>query len=235
MMDFRQTGKTAILTPETFRFFSELTTNNSKSWMDMNRDRYQQHVVGPLRDLLEALTPEVLKLDGGFVVTGHTGLNFSRINRDIRFAKDKTPYNPRMYVLFPDSPSGEGSELYVGIMPDAVTTGFRIYADSKSKMPPLTVIGAKRAAENLAWIGKQKKRLSPKYESYWYSSEKGVWTKHDGWPAKAPDWKKLRAWIVRRKMTKAAAMRPGFIADVGRAFRDVAPLCAFASSPNWKA
>src|SRR5271168_3579769 len=66
LMDFRQNGKAAILTPETFRFFSELTTNNSKSWMDMNRDRYQQHVVGPLRDLLEALTPEVLKLEGGF-------------------------------------------------------------------------------------------------------------------------------------------------------------------------
>ena len=233
-MDFRQPAKTAILTPETFRFFSELTTNNSKSWMDMNRDRYQQHVVGPMRDLMEALTPEDFTLYVGFVVTGHTGLNFSRINRDIRFAKDKTPYNPRMYVLFPDSSSGQGAELYVGIMPDAVTAGFRIYADSKSKTPPLMVIGQKRALDNLPWIAKQKKRLGPKYESYWHAMEKGVWTKHEGWPTKAADWKKLRAWIVRRKMTKAAAMRPGFIADVGRTFRDVAPLCVFASSPNWK-
>jgi len=233
-MDFRQTAKKSILTPETFRFFRELTANNSKSWMDMNRDRYQQHVVGPLRDLLEALTPEVLKLDRGFVVTGHTGMNFSRINRDIRFAKDKTPYNPRMYVLFPDSPTGDGAELYIGITPELVTTGFRIYADSKSKTAPLTVTGQKRALENLSWIGKQKKRLGPKYESYWHAMEKGVWTKHEGWPTKPADWKNLRAWIVRRKMTTAAAMRPGFIADVGRAFRDVAPLCAFASSPKWK-
>jgi len=180
------------------------------------------------------LTPEVLKLDRGFVVTGHTGMNFSRINRDIRFAKDKTPYNPRMYVLFPDSPTGDGAELYIGITPELVTTGFRIYADSKSKTAPLTVTGQKRALENLSWIGKQKKRLGPKYESYWHAMEKGVWTKHEGWPTKPADWKNLRAWIVRRKMTTAAAMRPGFIADVGRAFRDVAPLCAFASSPKWK-
>lgn len=225
----------AILTKETFRFFSELNLNNSKGWMDSNRDRYQQHVVGPLRDLLEALTPAVLALDGGFVVTGRTGVNFSRINRDIRFAKDKTPYNPRMYVLFPDSLAAEGAQLYVGITAESVTAGFRIYGDMKGKGSPLSTFGHKRAIANPAWLGKQKKRLGPKYESYWHAMEKGEWTKHTGWPVKAEDWKKLRAWIVRRKITPAAAMRSGFLAEVARVYRDVAPLCAFASSPNWKA
>jgi uncharacterized protein (TIGR02453 family) len=233
-MDSERQGKTSILTPETFRFFSELEQNNRKDWMDASRDRYQQHVVGPLRDLLEALTPAALALDGGFVVTGRTGVNFSRINRDIRFAKDKTPYNPRMYLLFPDSLEANGAQLYVGITAKTVTSGFRIYGDSKAKDAPLYEFGRKRGIANPKWIAAQKKRLGTKYQSYWHAMEKGEWTKHEGWPTKPEEWKIVRAWIVRRKMTPAAAMRSNFVAEVGRVFRDVAPLCAFASSPKWK-
>ena len=230
-MDFRQTGKAAILTAETFRFFSELTTNNSKSWMDMNRDRYQQHVVGPLRDLLEALTPEVLKLDGGFVVTGHTGLNFSRINRDIRFAKDKTPYRAQMYLKFsaPFPGEGEKGQLYTGISADAVTAGFRIYCGSKRKESALGQIADARVLAQPKWIGQQKKRLSRRYESYWYSLEKKEWKEQRGWPVGPDDWKKLQAWIVRRKMKSADATRAAFPGDIAKIFRELYPLLKFTS------
>jgi len=46
----------------------------------------------PFRRLLEEMTPTVLELDSRFGTSGRTGPNFSRINRDIRFAKDKTLY-----------------------------------------------------------------------------------------------------------------------------------------------
>jgi len=42
--------------------------------------------------------PTVLALDDRFDATGRTGANFSRINRDIRFAKDKTLYKTQMYL-----------------------------------------------------------------------------------------------------------------------------------------
>jgi hypothetical protein len=139
-----------------------------------------------------------------------------------------------MYLLFPDSLAADGAQLYVGITAESVTAGFRIYGDSKSKNSPLLQIGQKRAIADSAWVAKQKRKLGAKYESYWHAMEKGVWTKHEGWPTKEADWKKVRAWIVRHKMTPAAAMRPAFLGEVARVFRDVAPLCAFASSPNWK-
>src|SRR4029077_1075683 len=81
-----------IFTRETFRFFRELAANNRKAWMDANRERYQSVIVQPFRRLLEELSPAVLELDSRFDTTGRSGANFSRINRDIRFAKDKTPY-----------------------------------------------------------------------------------------------------------------------------------------------
>jgi len=225
-------GSRKGITKETFRFFKDLARHNSKEWMDANRERYQEYVVEAMRGLLDALTPGVLKLNGGFVITGKTGTNFSRINRDIRFAKDKTPYFTRMYLTLPNSADGEGSQLYVGINPDTVTAGFRIYAGSDYKKSRFARYGAQRALANPAWIAKQKKRLGRKYESYWHAMEKGEWTKHEGWPASPEEWKMVRAWIVRRKMSPAAALKPGFVGDVIKVFRDLAPLCAFASSPN---
>src|SRR5713226_7264917 len=89
-----------VFTQETFRFFRDLGRNNKKVWMDAHRERYQSAVVQPFRRLLEELAPAVLTLDDRFDTTGRTGANFSRINRDIRFAKDKTLYKTHMYLKF---------------------------------------------------------------------------------------------------------------------------------------
>jgi uncharacterized protein (TIGR02453 family) len=227
--------KSAGITKETFRFFRDLSKHNRKEWMDANRERYQEVVVEALRGLLEALTPGVLKLNGGYVITGKSGTNFSRINRDIRFAKDKTPYHTHMYLKLPNSADGDCGELYVGINPDTATAGFRIYAGSDFKKSAFARMGVQRAIAHPAWIAKQQKRLGKKYESYWHAMEKGDWTKHEGWPASPDEWKMVRAWIVRKKMSTAAATKPLFIAEVTQVFRDLAPICAFVSSPKWKA
>ena len=74
--------------------------------MDENRERYRECVVQPFRQFLEDLSPAVLQMDGEFDVCGRTGANFSRINRDIRFAKDKTLYKPQMYLKFQRQSAG---------------------------------------------------------------------------------------------------------------------------------
>ncbi len=106
-----------IFTRATFQFFRDLARNNRKVWMDANRERYQEFVVKPFRRLLEEVSPAVLQLDSRFDTTGRAGANFSRINRDIRFAKDKTPYRAQMYLKFsaPFPGEGETGQLYTGI------------------------------------------------------------------------------------------------------------------------
>jgi hypothetical protein len=276
--------------PETFRFFRELGRNNSKAWMDANRERYQSAVVEPMRGLLTQLTPAALRLYPGFDLCGRTGVNFSRINRDIRFAKDKRPYRPQMYVIFPDGANmglgaetgiqegflppqhvqqqhvlrtpfaqregkrrgnvprraglgmttlgvrggnsrpragGESrrpGELYVGVSAKLVTAGYRVYFDGKTKAAAL---GA-RTAQAPKWCARQKRRIGRKFESYWYSVEKGgAWTKNNGWPVTPEEWKKLKAWVVRRKLAPAAASRKSFAKDAEKIFRDVMPLFRF--------
>ena len=222
------------LSPDALRFLRDLSRHNAKDWMDAHRKRYRQELVEPMRALLDALAPAVRDLDAGFVINGKTGTNLSRINRDIRFARDKTPYHTRIYLTFPDSASGEGAQLYVGVTARVVTAGFRIYGGSNLKNSPLGRMGQARALSHPAWLAKQRKRLGRKYESYWHSMEKGEWTKNPGWPETPEHWKKVRAWIVRRVMKSSAATRSGFVSEVTRVFKDVAPLASFASSPDWK-
>ena len=222
-----------IFTQETFRFFRDLGRHNKKTWMDMNRDRYQSAVVQPFRRFLEELSPHVLGLDDRFDATGRTGANFSRINRDIRFAKDKTLYKTQMYLKFQQPLPGdrESGQLYVGLSTDVVTAGFRVYAGPKRRESTLALIAEPRILATPKWVVGQKRRLDKKYDSYWYTTEKGNWTKHEGWPVRPEDWKKIQAWIVRRKMKPAAATKPGFPGDVFKIFREVYPLLKFTTIP----
>jgi uncharacterized protein (TIGR02453 family) len=220
-----------VFTRETFQFFKELGRDNRKDWMDANRERYQSAVVQPFRRLLEELAPTALELDTRFDTSGRTGPNFSRINRDIRFAKDKTPYKTQMYLKFsvPAPGNRESGQLYVGLSTDTVTAGFRIYSGGKRKESTLALIAEPRVLGDPRWVAKQKKRLGRRYESYWYTVKKGEWTKHSGWPAAPEDWKKILAWIVRRKLSPAGATRASFVRDVTRVFRDLYPLLHYTS------
>jgi uncharacterized protein (TIGR02453 family) len=221
----------AIFKKDTFQFFRELGRNNHKPWMDENRERYRAVIVEPFRVLLDRLAPAALKLNPNFVVSGRVGDNFSRINRDIRFARDKSPYRTQMYLFFAE-PDDQSGQLYVGISAETITCGFRVYSEGRASR--LVEIGRVRGREHPEWVERQQRRLGKKYESYWYATEKGEWKQRKTWPTKPEDWKKLQAWIVRKKLAPAAATRPGFEGDIAGIFREVYPLSPFTTSPRWK-
>ena len=226
---------TAIFSPEIFRFFRQLGKNNHKPWMDKNRSRYEDYVVAPFHALLDALTPGALKLDPSFDLTGLTGVNFSRINRDIRFRPDTPPYHTHYYLTLvgQGSKGRAGGQLYAGISADTVTAGFRIYGGRKNE-GTLATVAAPRAEKHAAWLRRQKERLGRKYESYWYAMEKRDWKQRPGWPSTPEEWKKCGGLVVRRVMKPSAATSPRFPAELLRVFRDLHPLYAFSSQANWK-
>ena len=226
--------KKPVFTRETFQFFKDLGRHNHKEWMEANRDRYQAAIVQPFRCLLEKLAPTALELDSRFDTSGRTGANFSRINRDIRFAKDKTLYKTHMYLKFsvPPPVKRETGQLYVGLTVNTVTAGFRIYSGGTRRESTIALIAEPRVMADSRWVAKQKKRLGRRYESYWYRTVKGEWTKHDGWPTTPEDWKKILAWIVRRKFSPSAAIRATFPRQAAKVFRDLYPLVHFTSSQD---
>jgi len=226
----------AIFTEKTFQFLKQLKRNNHLDWMNANRGRYRAAIVEPFRRLCEEMAPVVLELDPRFDTCGRTGANFSRINRDIRFAKDKTLYKTQMYLKFsiPMPGDRESGQLYSALSFETVTAGFRIYSGAKRKEGALAMIATPRLHADPRWVAKQKKRLGRRYESYWYATEKGQWTKHEGWPESLDNWKKIQAWIVRRKLPTSAALSSTFPRELQKTFRELYPILKFTSLPDEK-
>ncbi len=229
-------------TPESFLFFEELARNNQKSWFDANRARYDQHVVGCFRGLLQTLTPALLKLNPHFEVGGKTNGSFSRINRDIRFSKDKSPYKSNFYLYVYDGrrDRDHAGRLYVGLCADCLTAGFSIYGSWRGPKGALETLFRKRVAahretfENLlAHIVRARR-----YETYWHRQEKGEWTQHPGLPRRDEEWQTLQAWIVRKVFlpTARGLGTPDFAKTVERIFAELYPLFVFTSvtSPQWE-
>ncbi len=107
------------------RFFEELAKNNNKEWFDSQRKRYEQSVKKPFSAFVEEMINRIAALDPEVQIQAKDAT--MRINRDIRFSPDKTPYNthygaiisaggrkdksvPGLYMRF----SPEGIELYGG-------------------------------------------------------------------------------------------------------------------------
>jgi uncharacterized protein (TIGR02453 family) len=228
---------------ESFAFFQELARNNNKPWFDRNRDRYEAHVTGTFRALLAQLEPFLLKLNPHFETAGKTNRNFSRINRDIRFSKDKSPYKSNFYLYVFDRrrERDKDGRFYVGLSPECATVGFSIYATSErgSQGALETVFRERYAAHPQLFDGLLRRIVKGgRYETYWYRREKKEWTLHPGLPRHQADWLNLQGWVVRRVFEPNARhlATPRFTGRVQKVFAELYPLYAFTSiaGPRWR-
>ncbi|HEY0977351.1 MAG TPA: DUF2461 domain-containing protein [Flavobacteriales bacterium] len=80
----------AWFTPDYNRFFKELAAHNNKEWFDANRTRYEATVKAPMQAFVGELIQRIRKVDPQVTMEPKQAIH--RINRDIRFSKDKMPY-----------------------------------------------------------------------------------------------------------------------------------------------
>lgn len=79
-----------MLEPQTLRFLSQLRKNNNKPWFDAHRAQYEAARID-FSNFIQ-LVIDALQISDT-TITGLTARDcLFRINRDIRFSKDKTPY-----------------------------------------------------------------------------------------------------------------------------------------------
>ena len=79
-------------------FFRGLARHNEKAWFEAHRDEYETEVRGPMRDLIEDLDTRFA--DFAPEIGGDPKRSMFRINRDIRFSKDKSPYKTHAACWF---------------------------------------------------------------------------------------------------------------------------------------
>jgi uncharacterized protein (TIGR02453 family) len=104
---------------ESLDFLTKLKNKryNNKEWFDKHRQIYEDFIKMPMRSLLDNLSTEVKKIDDRIVVSNKS---IFRINRDIRFKKDKTPYkfNYSAAITYDRIKTPEIPQFYFHISPD---------------------------------------------------------------------------------------------------------------------
>ena len=99
-----------MLSKETIQFLDDLKANNNRDWFLENKKRYEafkkdyQQLASDLLDVLKPLDPSLEMLE----VKNCT----FRINRDIRFSKDKTPYKAHLGFWFSSGAKGQNRSGY---------------------------------------------------------------------------------------------------------------------------
>ena len=105
-------------------FFSELEKNNNKEWFDGNRKRYEKSVKEPFKLFVDGLVVQLQELYPDVDLTGKASV--MRINRDIRFSADKTPYKIHMSAMI--LPYGRKEEMMPGMYVQANHVDVRVYS-----------------------------------------------------------------------------------------------------------
>jgi uncharacterized protein (TIGR02453 family) len=76
-----------------FEFLTELEANNTREWFTENKARYERDVKDPFLDFISDAGPRLRSISPGLVADPRpVGGSLFRIYRDVRFAKDKSPY-----------------------------------------------------------------------------------------------------------------------------------------------
>jgi len=93
-----KTLKMSYFQPEFLQFLKGLSENNSKAWFDEHRAEYEKYVKAPFKSFVEEMMVRIRQYESELNMNPRDCM--FRINRDVRFSKNKNPYNVHVSTLF---------------------------------------------------------------------------------------------------------------------------------------
>ncbi len=87
-----------MFTKQTLSFIAQNHLNASREWFGAHKDEYVEYVQKPLYDLAYALAPTIKQIDPALITDPKSCV--SRIYRDMRFAKNGSPYRDMQWLSF---------------------------------------------------------------------------------------------------------------------------------------
>ncbi len=103
--------------PQALPFFKALAFHQTKEWFEANRATYESCVKGPMGDLVEDTAARLAKAK--IPIKGDRKTSLFRIHRDVRFAKNKDPYETNAGVAMTRSGSkNDPGVLYFHLSPE---------------------------------------------------------------------------------------------------------------------
>ena len=114
-----------MLSIESLKFIDDLTANNNRDWFLDNKKRYEKYKSDYQSFVAKFLT-EMKPLDSTLELLEVKNCTF-RINRDIRFSKDKTPYKNHLGIWMSSGTKGAnraGYYIHIGKDESFIAGGF---------------------------------------------------------------------------------------------------------------
>lgn len=135
-----------MLSSETSRFIADLADNNDRDWFKANEPRYKEHYKLAAEAFAETLAAQLGESLGATIVP-----KIFRIFRDVRFSKDKTPYNPHLRIGF-SRPDGAADQpfLMAGLQRDTLVIGVGRFGFEKPTLERYRQLVAGDEGEELA-------------------------------------------------------------------------------------
>lgn len=219
---------TDMVQASTLKFLSQLQKNNNKPWFDKNRPAYE-NAKSDFLSMVDKLIPAIASFDS--TIAGLEARNcVFRINRDVRFSKDKKPYKHNMAAYFnKDGKKGLGAGYYLHIEPG------KSFAAAGIWMPEPAVL-AKIRQEIDYNLNDWNKIL--KQAAFRKNFEKGLDTSEilsrppKGYTEDNPalEFLKLKCFVVMHVISDKDITEKNFVKKVAAVFQSAKPLISFLNT-----
>ncbi|MBM4188355.1 MAG: DUF2461 domain-containing protein [Gemmatimonadetes bacterium] len=216
------------------RFLRDLGRNNNKAWFDAHRSDYEAELRAPMKALVEALDARLASFAPEIV--GDAKRSMFRINRDIRFSKDKSPYktNAGIWFYHQDAGRGVGQDAEGG-------AGFYFHLDAKTSfvaagvwMPPRTALGKIRDAIAAKPAALRAIVSTPAFRRRYgtFHADAMLTRVPRGYPPDHPagDWLRLQSFTVGRDVAASELRTAGLVTKLATDFKAMLPLVRWLNS-----
>lgn len=121
-------------TDKTFEFFMAISFNNNREFFHENHSWYVDSVRDPLRELAFELADTIEEIDPD--LERRPEKTVSRLNRDLRFTNDKSPYRDYMWIGFDQMRENRHAYpgFYVAVDARQVSLGMGFYEENRPLM-----------------------------------------------------------------------------------------------------
>jgi uncharacterized protein (TIGR02453 family) len=113
-------------TKDTIDFLKRLAENNNTTWFNNNKRLFEETVKIPFQNFIEDICKELEKMENSPMAPPKDCI--FRINRDVRFTEDKSPYKTFVSALI--SPFGRQNKTYPGLYIQISAKEVRLYSGS---------------------------------------------------------------------------------------------------------
>ena len=215
-------------TKKTLAFLRALKRHNDRDWFRSRKPQYEQHVRGPMIELLARLAADLPAFAPELISDPRVSLY--RIYRDTRFSEDKKPLKTHIGAHFPSKgfPRHEGAGLYLEIAPAWVWIGGGLYMPSSPDLRTIRehIAVSHRRLHRIVTMPSFRRAVGTLDGEQLSRVPRGYVKDHP-----AQNYLRFKQFLAGCEFDAEFATRDGFYRGVLTIFRAVAPLVRFLNTP----